>query len=83
MVASIQALTNQDLALSSADDGKRYELFGGEIHVTSSPAKRHVCVSYRLASMLSDHIVQNDSGEVLSAPIDVNLTPSTSLFPIV
>ncbi len=81
MVASIQSLTYLDLAQTPEDDGKRYELLGGEIIVTASSAKKHVRVSYRLARMLSDHVEQNDLGEILPAPIDVKITPFDVVVP--
>ncbi len=41
MVAVSHPLTFKDLA-TTPDDGQRYELLGGELHVTASPAKMHI-----------------------------------------
>jgi Uma2 family endonuclease len=62
-------------------DGKRYELLHGEVHVTPAPATRHQFTVLNLAVSLGLHVVKNNLGEVLAAPLDVRLGKDTALQP--
>ena len=62
-------------------DGKRYELLHGEVHVTPAPATRHQFSVQNLAVSLGTHVVKNNQGEVLTAPLDVRLGEDTALQP--
>jgi Uma2 family endonuclease len=63
------------------DDGKRYELVRGEVHVTPAPATRHQFTLQNLAGSLWPHVVKNNLGEVCTAPLDVRLGSDTALQP--
>jgi len=66
-------LAYADLA-HTPDDGLRYEILDGEVHVTPSPRPRHQRVSRRLQRMLEDYFEHTSApGEVFDAPVDVLL----------
>ena len=81
MVVATQPLTYKDLASTPEGDGNRYELLGGEMFVTPSPAKRHIFLTSRLFLLLSNHVLQNSLGHVFHAPVDVRLTPYDVVVP--
>ena len=55
------------------DDGRRYELYDGEVFVIPSPILLHQIVSGRLHLALNDY-VNEYGGIVLYAPLDIVLT---------
>ncbi|MGO8791567.1 MAG: Uma2 family endonuclease [Terriglobia bacterium] len=63
------------------DDGKRYELVRGEVHLTPSPTTKHQVVLHRLVSSLDLYLSKNPVGETLFAPLDVRLSADTALQP--
>jgi hypothetical protein len=52
------------------DDGRRYELRGGELSVTLTPGTRHQMVSVNLFMVLRPHVNGNRLGQPLSVPVD-------------
>lgn len=56
------------------DDGKRYEVIDGELHVTPSPSPLHQRLSKRLQRQLEGYFEARDLGEVFNAPLDVILS---------
>jgi len=63
------------------EDGKRYELVCGEVHVTPAPNTRHQFILRRLVASLERHLAQNPTGEFAFAPLDVLLTADIVLQP--
>jgi len=63
------------------DDGRRYELIGGEVHLTPAPNTKHQFVVHNLDIALSLYVQKNKLGEVWEAPLDVRLTEDTALQP--
>ena len=63
------------------DDGKRYELIGGEVHLTPAPHTKHQYVVHNLDIALSLYVQKNKLGDVWEAPLDVRLTENTALQP--
>lgn len=63
------------------DDGKRYELVRGEVHLTPSPSTRHQCILQNLAVSLANYLKEKPVGYVLIAPLDVRLEIDTALQP--
>lgn len=55
------------------DDGWRYEVIKGELHMTPAPTPQHQRVSRRLQRALEDFIFERELGEIFDAPIDVML----------
>lgn len=63
------------------NDGKRYELIHGEVHLTPAPTTRHQAVLQNLSVNLASHVINNRLGEVWTAPLDVRLSEHTALQP--
>jgi Uma2 family endonuclease len=55
------------------EDGRRYELYDGEVYVVPSPLLLHQIVAARLYLVLSDY-VKTHGGIVVFAPLDIVLT---------
>jgi len=55
------------------EDGRRYELYDGEVYVVPSPIPLHQIVSARLYLALEEH-TRAYGGVVLYAPLDIVLT---------
>jgi Uma2 family endonuclease len=55
------------------DDGNRYELYDGELHVVPAPVPLHQLVASRLNLILSDY-GRGVGGQVFFAPFDIVLT---------
>ena len=66
-------LTYEDLA-RLPEDGKRHEIIGGQLHVNAAPFLRHQQVSRRLFAGLLRQVQEAGLGEVLYAPVDVQLS---------
>lgn len=65
-------LTHEDY-LDLPEDGKRYEIFDGELDVTPAPTVRHQLVLSRLFVALFAHVERHRLGVVLPAPTDLVL----------
>ena len=63
------------------DDGKRYELIRGEVHLTPTPTNRHQLVLQNLVQSLGRIILRGKLGDVWTAPLDVRLGEDTALQP--
>ena len=55
------------------EDGRRYELYDGEVYEVPSPILLHQIVAGRLYATLNDHVRQH-GGIVVFAPLDIVLT---------
>lgn len=69
-------LTYDDYA-AMPDDGRRYELIEGELHVMPSPGTRHQMVLGNLIMLIDDHVRANGLGIVMLSPFDVILSANT------
>jgi Uma2 family endonuclease len=67
--------------LATPEDGQRYEIIEGELHVTPAPRPIHQRVSRRIESMLGEYFHARSLGEVFYAPIDLILTRHDVLQP--
>jgi Uma2 family endonuclease len=63
------------------DDGKRYELIRGEVHLSPSPSTRHQLILLNLSLSLGTYIKNARLGVLAFAPLDVCLNPDTALQP--
>ncbi len=52
------------------EDGRRYELYDGEVRVVPSPLPLHQVVAFRLAELLSDFAAAR-GGLMLMSPVDI------------
>ncbi len=73
-------LTYDDYAEIPAD-GKRYELWEGEIQVTPSPARKHQVATGNLFALLRAHVREHQLGTVFIAPFDVLLSDISVVQP--
>jgi Uma2 family endonuclease len=63
------------------DDGKRYEVLDGEVHMTPAPSPHHQFTSRQLQRILERHFGDPDDYLVLNAPLDVILAPEDVVQP--
>ena len=56
------------------DDGKRYELIGGEMHMIASPTTEHQRISFNLTVAIGTHVREQSLGSLFIAPTDVVLS---------
>jgi Uma2 family endonuclease len=73
-------LTYDDL-VALPDDGKRYELIGGELYEVPAPNLFHQLGSGTLFSLLRDFVLIRQLGLVFAAPLDVRLDPRNTVQP--
>ena len=73
--------TVEELLRLPEDEFHRHELIGGEYIVTPSPATRHQRISAGLHVVLHELIQSKGLGEVLYAPVDVELTSIDLVIP--
>jgi Uma2 family endonuclease len=73
-------LTYDDYA-ALPEDGRRYELYEGELVMTPSPRPRHQSVIGNLHLVFAEHVRAQGLGEVYLSPIDVILSHVTVLQP--
>jgi Uma2 family endonuclease len=76
----VRPLTYDDL-LATPENGGRYEIIGGELFVSASPAIRHQRSSRVLLREVDDFVVAGDLGEIFYPPIDVRLSPHNIVVP--
>lgn len=72
--------TYRDLR-STPDDGKRYELFEGDLIVSPAPTILHQRVVFRLSLILGNFVQTHHLGEVLGAPCDIRFSDETVVQP--
>jgi len=80
MSVALRPLTYEDL-VQIPEDGKRYEIIGGELVVTAAPVKKHQKLSYRLSRVIGDHVDERRLGELYYAPVDVRLSTNGIVQP--
>lgn len=67
--------------LDFPDDGKRYEIVGGEVFVTPAPNIRHQDIVGWLFVRLYEHVERHGGGRVFVAPLDVVLSSTDVVEP--
>ena len=60
--------TSSDLELLPDDEGKRYEIVDGELHVSKQPSWQHQLVCLRIAALLEAWCDRTEEGEANFAP---------------
>jgi Uma2 family endonuclease len=73
-------LTYRDYA-ALPDDGKRYELYRGELSVTPAPGTRHQSAVVRFIVRIDEHVKSRRLGKVFVAPTDCILSDATVVQP--
>lgn len=56
------------------DDGKRYELIEGEVHMIAAPTTAHQRISFNLTIAIGTYVRENSLGSLFAAPTDVVLS---------
>jgi Uma2 family endonuclease len=80
MVSVTPQLTHDDLR-AMPEDGQRYELLAGKLHVTPAPSTTHQRISRNLEFILHAYVTAHHLGEVLYAPVDVILHAGSIVQP--
>ena len=73
-------LTYRDYA-ALPNDGRRHEIYDGELSVTPAPSPWHQDVVLNLATLLRAHVAELGLGKVFVAPIDVILSDTSVVQP--
>jgi Uma2 family endonuclease len=63
------------------DDGNRYEIIDGEVHVTPAPRSQHQQIIATLTALMLNFAWEHDLGWVLTGPINVFFGPGDYLEP--
>jgi len=63
------------------DDGRRYELLEGQLHITPTPGLEHQRVSKRLFTILLRYFEDGGRGTIFFAPLDVILAEDDVVQP--
>lgn len=63
------------------DDGNRYEVIGGELHVTPAPRPLHQEIVARLSDLLRPFVREHRLGRALPGPVDVLFAEGDYLAP--
>lgn len=63
------------------DDGRRYELWDGELSVTPAPGLTHQGILRDLLGLLNEHVKREGLGVVFPSPVDCILADTTVLQP--
>jgi Uma2 family endonuclease len=74
------ALTYEDYRLLP-DDGRRWELIGGDFHVSPAPTSQHQQVVSHLVFQLISALWKKRRAQVLASPIDVILDETNTVQP--
>lgn len=81
MAIAARLRTYEDLLQTPEADGNRYELLGGEILVTASPARKHVWLVNLIAFELTAFVRGQGIGDVFTGPVDVRLSVHDVVVP--
>ncbi len=70
-----------DMLETLPDDGNRYEIIDGELHVTPPPGFRHQSVSWELTLLIGNYLDRYPAGQGFFAPGDVIIDPRNVVEP--
>ncbi|MBA2276263.1 MAG: Uma2 family endonuclease [Chloroflexia bacterium] len=80
-MSTVARLLTYDDLRRMPDDGKRYEIIGGELIVSPSPIRAHQEFSIDLIFVVDSYVRQHHLGRVYHAPVDVRLSPHDVVQP--
>jgi Uma2 family endonuclease len=63
------------------DDGRRYELYEGEVYMVPSPSVQHQRILRKLMLLLAQLVDEYQLGEIFYAPLDVVFDGDTVVQP--
>ncbi|CAN5310998.1 Uma2 family endonuclease [soil metagenome] len=67
--------------MSLPDDGTRYQLIEGELHMAPSPNRKHQLIAGEIFYALRQHLGEKGKNELYLAPFDVQLSDTTVVQP--
>jgi Uma2 family endonuclease len=70
-----------EMARALPEDGNRYEVLDGELHVTPAPGMAHQEVLKRLFRRIDPYVEQHYLGWIFWSPADIEFTPKRRLQP--
>lgn len=76
-----EIILTYDDYLRLPDDGKRYEILEGVLHVVPSPTTRHQRISRELEFIIYQYVTQHGMGEVFYAPLDIVFSRTSIVQP--
>ena len=74
-------LTTYDDYRHLPDDGKQYQIIGGELYMTPAPSTEHQRILLNLVRKIDPFVRENKLGELLLAPVDVILSMTDIVHP--
>ncbi len=80
MSEAVVKFTYSDL-LSAPEDGKRYEIFEGELIVSTSPGEKHQRIVINLVGIFLPYVKSQNPGRIYTAPFDVYFDDETVVEP--
>lgn len=63
------------------NDGKRYEIIGGELFMTPAPGTVYQRISHKILVQINNYVEKHNLGEFFDAPIDVVLSMTDLVQP--
>jgi Uma2 family endonuclease len=63
------------------DDGKRYEIIGGELFMSAAPMTNHQFISQNIESQLDRYLEKHNTGKYFHAQVDVVLSMTDVVQP--
>jgi Uma2 family endonuclease len=80
MSVAVRPYTYADLA-DMPDDGRRYEILGGELLVAPAPSPDHQDILGYLYASFRDFVLRHGLGKVFVSPLDTRLTTYDTVQP--
>jgi len=78
---TLSRLTTYDDYRKLPDDGKQYQIIGGDLHMTPAPTTIHQRILRNLFRITDNYVTKQKVGEVLFAPVDVVLSMTDVVQP--
>jgi Uma2 family endonuclease len=81
MATERTTLTFDDYLAMSGEDGLRYEILDGELHVSPTPVPLHQLIVLNLCLLLGPYVRAHSLGQIFVAPITVVLARTSVVVP--
>jgi Uma2 family endonuclease len=76
-----QANWTAEMARALPDDGQRYEVLDGELHVSPAPSLRHQSIVQALYDVISPYVSRYGLGWTWLSPADIEFSPNRLVQP--
>ncbi|MBI4752822.1 Uma2 family endonuclease [Candidatus Desantisbacteria bacterium] len=67
--------------LTLPNDGKTYQIVGGDLFMTAAPLIYHQAISRNLAFIIWEFVKEHDMGEMFNAPVDIVFSSTNVVQP--